>query len=86
MASRKGGQQQGKKGKTLEMSKLAQDATWKQSWAGKVYSAIVKLHSQPDQFMKLVDRVESDLVSEVLTPDASKKKQIIACIKGLSGR
>ena len=55
---------------------MGSDPTWKQSWAGKVYTAIGKLNTQPESFIKYIDRVEEDLVNQVLTPSASKKNKI----------
>ena len=67
--------------KQLLSSRLSQDPNWKSSWAGKVYAAIGKLHSQPQSFISMVDRVESDLVPEAITPEGSKSSKIIACLK-----
>ena len=43
------------------------DGNWLSSFAGRVYSAIIKLHQNPKSFINTLDRVYEDLVTQYVS-------------------
>jgi len=43
------------------------DGNWLSSFAGRVYTAIIKLHSNPKSYINTLDRVYEDLVTQYVS-------------------